>query len=47
MPGILLAGDTVEDTVTYVSEPDRLEAHIGELERMRGLDARTHLPEPR
>ena len=45
--GTLLAGDTVEDTVTYVSEPDRLEAHIGELERMRGLGARTHLPEPR
>ena len=42
--GILLAGDTVEDTVTYVSEPDRLEAHIGELERMRGLDARTIFP---
>ena len=38
--GILLAGDTVEDTVTYVSEPDRLEPHIAELERMRGLDAR-------
>ena len=42
--GTLLAGDTVEDTVTYVSEPDRLEAHIGELERMRGLDARTIFP---
>ena len=42
--GILLAGDTVEDTVTYVSEPDRLEAHIGELERMRGLGAGTILP---
>jgi glyoxylase-like metal-dependent hydrolase (beta-lactamase superfamily II) len=42
--GILLAGDTVEDTVTYVSEPDRLVAHIGELERMRGLGARTIFP---
>jgi glyoxylase-like metal-dependent hydrolase (beta-lactamase superfamily II) len=42
--GILLAGDTVEDTVTYVSEPDRLEAHIAELERMRGLGARTIFP---
>jgi cyclase len=41
---ILLAGDTVEDTVTYVSEPGRLEAHIGELDRMRGLGARTILP---
>jgi cyclase len=42
--GILLAGDTVEDTVTYVSEPDRLEVHIAELERMRGLGAIRILP---
>jgi glyoxylase-like metal-dependent hydrolase (beta-lactamase superfamily II) len=42
--GILLAGDTVEDTVTYVSEPDRLEVHIAELERMRGLGASRILP---
>ena len=42
--GTLLAGDTVEDTVTYVSEPDRLEAHIRELERLRGLDALTIFP---
>ena len=42
--GILLAGDTVEDTVTYVSEPDRLESHVGELERMRGLGATRILP---
>jgi cyclase len=42
--GTLLAGDTVEDTVTYVSEPDRLEGHIAELDRMRGLGARTIFP---
>lgn len=42
--GILLAGDTVEDTVTYVSEADRLEVHIDELERMRGLGANRILP---
>ena len=42
--GILLAGDTVEDTVTYVSEPDRLEVHVAELERMRGLGASRILP---
>jgi cyclase len=42
--GLLLAGDTVEDTVTYVSEPERLELHIDELERMRGLGARRILP---
>jgi cyclase len=35
--GLLLAGDTLEDTVTYVSEPEGLTAHLGELERMRGL----------
>ncbi len=32
--GILLAGDTVEDTVTYVAEPDRLRTHLDELARM-------------
>jgi cyclase len=35
--GLLLAGDTVEDTVTYVSEPDDLAAHVADLRRMRGL----------
>ena len=35
--GLLLAGDTVEDTVTYVSEPDDLPTHLAELRRMRGL----------
>jgi cyclase len=42
--GVLLAGDTLEDTVTYVAEPERLEAHIGELERMRALGAARILP---
>lgn len=37
--GLLLAGDTVEDTVTYVSEADGLERHVEELERMRRLGA--------
>ena len=35
--GLLLAGDTVEDTVTYVSEPDGLATHLSDLRRMRGL----------
>ena len=35
--GVLLAGDTVEDTVTYVSEPESLENHIDELARLRRL----------
>jgi cyclase len=42
--GLLLAGDTVEDTVTYVSEADGLERHIDELERMRRLGATAILP---
>ena len=37
--GLLLAGDTLEDTVTYVSEPEALETHLGELERLRRLEA--------
>ncbi len=40
--GILLAGDTLEDTVTYVSEPDGLARHLRELERLRALGA-THI----
>jgi cyclase len=37
--GLLLAGDTVEDTVTYVSEPEALDTHVNELERLRRLRA--------
>jgi glyoxylase-like metal-dependent hydrolase (beta-lactamase superfamily II) len=37
--GLLLAGDTLEDTVTYVSEPESLDTHLGELERLRRLKA--------
>ncbi|MFT3730645.1 MAG: MBL fold metallo-hydrolase [Hyphomicrobium sp.] len=33
--GTLLAGDTLEDTVTYVVEPERLELHLRDLARMR------------
>jgi cyclase len=36
--GILLAGDTVEDTITYLTEPDRIPAHVAELDRMHGLE---------
>ncbi len=31
---LLLVGDTLEDTVTYVAEPDRLEVHLAELDRI-------------
>lgn len=41
---LLLAGDTLEDTVTYVAEPDRLEAHCAELERLSTWDIQTILP---
>jgi cyclase len=37
--GILLAGDTLEDTVTYVSEPEGLRTHLVELERLRSYAA--------
>jgi cyclase len=43
--GLLLAGDTVEDTITYVSEADRLERHLEELTRMRALGASRLLPD--
>lgn len=32
---ILFAGDTLEDTVTYVSEPEHIATHIEELKRLR------------
>ena len=41
---LLLAGDTVEDTVTYVSEPERTESHIVELDRLREFGASRILP---
>jgi glyoxylase-like metal-dependent hydrolase (beta-lactamase superfamily II) len=42
--GVLLAGDTLEDTVTYVSEPDRLEQHLVDLARMESWDFESILP---
>ena len=46
LPGerILLAGDTLEDTVTYVDEPDALEDHLAELDRLAALGAERILP---
>ncbi len=41
---LLLAGDTLEDTVTYVAEPNRLEVHCAELERLATWDIQTILP---
>jgi cyclase len=41
---LLLAGDTVEDTVTYVEEPDHFEAHLRDLGRLLALDSAAILP---
>jgi cyclase len=42
--GLLFAGDTLEDPITYVAEPDRLANHLADLERMSGWDIRRILP---
>lgn len=42
--GILLAGDTLEDCVTWVSEPEALPRHLPELARLAGLEAKAILP---
>jgi len=41
---VLFAGDTMEDTVTYVTEAGRLAVHRDELERLRGLGPLRILP---
>lgn len=41
---LLLAGDTVEDTITYVMEPERLAFHLPNLERLRALEPTRVLP---
>lgn len=42
--GVLLAGDTLEDPITYVDEPDRLAIHLGGLKRLAALGATRILP---
>jgi glyoxylase-like metal-dependent hydrolase (beta-lactamase superfamily II) len=42
--GVLLAGDTLEDPITYVDEPGRLKIHLQDLERMAGWNIRHILP---
>jgi cyclase len=42
--GLLLAGDTLEDPITYVGEPDRLAAHLADLERMSSWNISRILP---
>jgi glyoxylase-like metal-dependent hydrolase (beta-lactamase superfamily II) len=41
---VLLAGDTLEDMITYVAEPERLEIHFRDLERMSTLGIARILP---
>lgn len=42
--GTLLAGDTLEDTVTFVDEPDRLDQHLFDLAKMTTWDFSRILP---
>src|SRR5512133_3877030 len=41
---ILLAADAVEDPITFVAEPDRLDVHLRELDRLEALDPEFILP---
>jgi cyclase len=42
--GLLLCGDTMEDTITYVDVPESLDTHLANLEKLRQLDPRWILP---
>lgn len=46
LPGerLLLAGDTLEDTVTYIAEPKQIGTHIGELLRLQTWPIERILP---
>ena len=41
---ILLAGDTLEDTVTYVGEPENFDVHLADLDRLWALNPERILP---
>ena len=41
---LLLAGDTLEDTVTYVGEPENFDIHLAELDRLWALKPERILP---
>lgn len=41
---ILLAGDTLEDTVTYVGEPENFDIHLKDLDRLWSLNPERILP---
>ena len=42
---LLLAGDTVEDTVTYVEEPSHFDAHLRDLDRLLELGPEAVIPQ--
>jgi len=42
--GILFAGDTLEDTVTHISEPELIDIHVAELDRMATWPIKRILP---
>ena len=42
--GLLLAGDTLEDCVTYVGEPEQFAAHLTDLDRLAALKPTRILP---
>lgn len=46
LPGsrLLLCGDTMEDTITYVGEPEGFETHLADLDRLWELDPDRILP---
>lgn len=46
LPGqrLLLAGDTMEDTITYVGEPEHFDCHLTDLDRLWQLDPERILP---
>lgn len=41
---ILFAGDTMEDTITYVGEPQNFDIHLGDLDRLWALNPSHILP---
>jgi cyclase len=41
---ILLAGDTMEDTITYVGEPEQFDTHLKDLDRLWALNPERILP---
>ncbi len=43
--GLLFAGDTLEDPITYVAEPARLAAHLRDLDRLAALSFTRILPD--